>query len=636
MDSSWYTAFFTEDYWQVAEPQCSAAQTAMEIAYLQKVLEATAPGRRVVDLGCGIGRHAMALARAGFGVTGMDVSPWAIGEARRRSTAAGVGVRWEVVDLLRDDAWPLTEVDAAICMDAFGFGSDAEQRRFLRRVRRYLAPDGLLILSCPNLFWVIRHPMDPVRKAVGSMTYTFHQHYDPVQGRSQGSLTVANGDDTARVYPYDLRRYTPAELVAVLREAGFSIVQLGADFVPHRPVSVEARFTQACARPVPVPPASLAVTSWRTPPEQRLDLRYAPDEAAWLARPPHTIWAALLDGEPHQGAAAVSCYPVDDPYGSERAAPVASTYFGCDLPPDHLLLGPGVTSLLHDLCGLADGGLILAPQLVHPDLTAWAVARGGAVHFVEEPASLDRLLDEIRARGPALVQLDRPRLFDSLIALDDLHRLGVAAAEVGAVVLVDESPATYLGPSGSAVPLIHHLDNLVVLRGLTKAYSWGGLRVGFAVASKGVSARVRELVCPLQVGELALRAALRLLEAGDLFGPLRARIRTVKPITMDLFKRLGLAVQEVHPDVPWLVVPDDGEATSRLLDRFGIRGLRFVPSPALRGPFPERLLLFCPLSDERLAQLHEHLTGAFEAASLSITQEPDNDVFYRQTQSDRP
>ncbi len=57
-----------------------------------------APGR-AIDLGCGVGAEAIYLAKNGFDVTGVDFSPTAIKQARSKSQAAGVEVRFVVDDL---------------------------------------------------------------------------------------------------------------------------------------------------------------------------------------------------------------------------------------------------------------------------------------------------------------------------------------------------------------------------------------------------------------------------------------------------------------------------------------------------------------------------------------------------------
>src|SRR5437764_1299806 len=56
------------------------------------------PGR-AVELGCGTGTNAVWLARQGFDVTGVDISPLAIERAEARATAAGVRSLFLVADL---------------------------------------------------------------------------------------------------------------------------------------------------------------------------------------------------------------------------------------------------------------------------------------------------------------------------------------------------------------------------------------------------------------------------------------------------------------------------------------------------------------------------------------------------------
>lgn len=51
------------------------------------------PGTRVLDVGCGVGRWSCRLAARGASVTGVDLSPTMIGEARRRAAAQGVAAR---------------------------------------------------------------------------------------------------------------------------------------------------------------------------------------------------------------------------------------------------------------------------------------------------------------------------------------------------------------------------------------------------------------------------------------------------------------------------------------------------------------------------------------------------------------
>src|SRR4029079_5579690 len=120
-----------------------------------------------------------------------------------------------------------------------------------------------------------------------------------------------------------------------------------------------------------------------------------------------------------------------------------------------------------------------------------------------------------------------------LVGIDELRRLAASAEETRTVVVVDESYLNYLGPADSAEPLPAQPSNLLVLRGVSKGYCTGGLRVGYAVASAPLAPAVREVACPLAVSSLALGFALELLAAGAVFPPLRARLGVAKPATLE-------------------------------------------------------------------------------------------------------
>src|SRR5437016_14512065 len=63
--------------------------TEQEVGFLVDALELTA-GMRVLDVGCGPGRHSLALARRGFTVVGVDISETFVRLARQAAEAEGL------------------------------------------------------------------------------------------------------------------------------------------------------------------------------------------------------------------------------------------------------------------------------------------------------------------------------------------------------------------------------------------------------------------------------------------------------------------------------------------------------------------------------------------------------------------
>ena len=68
---------------------------AVEMPFIEQQLKAVA-ARGVLDVACGTGKHALALAERGYAVVGVDLSSGMIERARANAAAAGVDVRFEV------------------------------------------------------------------------------------------------------------------------------------------------------------------------------------------------------------------------------------------------------------------------------------------------------------------------------------------------------------------------------------------------------------------------------------------------------------------------------------------------------------------------------------------------------------
>ncbi len=591
--------FFTRDYWVFAAAEYSAARTAAEVAYLASVLPA---GGRVLDLGCGVGRHAHGLERSGFSVVGVDVSEWAVEQARG---GPGVFVALDLTagpwpDLSRPQSSPEPDLpgpqsssgpdlsrpqsssprspgpdlsvppetmgvgadappggpsggidpaadapgfDAVICVQAFGWGSDADQLRLLRRVRSVLKPGGVLVLDHSNATAILRDYRSHAVAEVDGHTFTFERRYDPLTGRSGGTVRVQRPDGSSCVLRDDVRLYHPAEVASLLERAGFVVEEVDADFTRSAPVTADTRYVQFVAT------TRVSALQGHRGQERGTDLRWAPDEVEFVQPAIDRAWAALTDvpGRARR-------YDVADPYGGERAAPVLAEYFGVPVEPRQVTCGAGATGLLRSLAALAVDGFTCTG---HPEFALAAAGIGAP-------------------QGTAVVVVDRPGVSGEVMGLEEVRALEAD------VVIVDETCAAYLEPQDSATRLLAEMNGLVVIRSMSKGYCCGGLRVGFALASRDVAARVREVAAPLAVSALSLDVSLALLEQGDVLRPLRERIRAVKPSFVDHLP----AVVPGDPRVPWVRVPASAEGWLR---ERGLRG----------KALPDGIRLSVPLSEHR-------------------------------------
>lgn len=186
--------------------------TDQEVAFLVDAL-ALESGMRVLDVGCGPGRHAHALAARGFEVVGVDISQPFIDLARSRPTTA----RFE-----RADARELRfadEFDAVIslCQGAFGLcaapGSPLDDDlRVLTGMARAAKPGGRVAVSAFSAYFRVRYLDDPA-------------DFDAASGVAHEVMEVRDPNGTTARHDGWTTCFTPRELRLMFAAAGLTVSQ---------------------------------------------------------------------------------------------------------------------------------------------------------------------------------------------------------------------------------------------------------------------------------------------------------------------------------------------------------------------------------------------------------------------------
>jgi histidinol-phosphate/aromatic aminotransferase/cobyric acid decarboxylase-like protein len=451
-------------------------------------------------------------------------------------------------------------------VQAFGWGTDTDQLRMLGAARRALRPGGVLVLDHSNVSAILRGYRSESQAEIDGASFRFHRHYDAVTGRSGGEVRINRPDGSVTTLPDDVRLYQPPEVRELLVRAGFEVSRVDADFMAGAPVRMDTRYVQFVAT-VPVVARSALDGHRGAVSADALDLRWAVDEVDFVRAEVAAAWASVTgDGDVVDRARR---YDLADPYLT-RFAPVLAAYFGVSLDPDRVVLGAGATGLLRNLAGLAVGGCVVADPVGHPELALAAGALGVPVHFADLPEAAAAVA-AVRRWRPAVTVVDRPGLRGLVASPDYVRVLAEAVAGVGGVLVVDETCAAYLPPSDSVVGMLDRCPGVVVVRGLAKGYSCGGLRVGFAVGAPEVAGQVRAVAAPLAVSALSVDVAEALLARGDVLCRLRAAIADAKPEFVTALRDSGFAVESADPQVPWVLLPGDPD-TRRALDARGVVG----------------------------------------------------------------
>jgi SAM-dependent methyltransferase len=116
-------------------------------------------GKRILELGCGAGHNAIALANQGAKVIAVDSSAEQIAEARFAADRAGVKLELHHAPLAELAFVRADSID--ICLSAFGLAAVADLDRVFRQVHRVLRPEGPLVISLPHPAFALADPKDP-------------------------------------------------------------------------------------------------------------------------------------------------------------------------------------------------------------------------------------------------------------------------------------------------------------------------------------------------------------------------------------------------------------------------------------------------------------------------------------------
>ena len=151
--------FLGSAYWapNTTRVQAFTTGTNQEIVFLVDAL-GLQPGSRILDLGCGPGRHTLAFAQAGYECVGVDLSATFISLACESAASLGcdalASFRVGDVSEIEFDG----EFDAVICLCQGGFGllGGTEDSALIARFARALKPGGTIAISAFHAYFAVR------------------------------------------------------------------------------------------------------------------------------------------------------------------------------------------------------------------------------------------------------------------------------------------------------------------------------------------------------------------------------------------------------------------------------------------------------------------------------------------------
>ena len=223
----WYEALF-ENYGNKYDSESYAQGTMGECDFIEQEIGFN-KSKKILDIGCGTGRHTIELSQRGYNVIGIDLSDSQLARAREKAEKQGLKI-----DFLKHDARNIpfeSEYDLVImlCEGAFPLmETDEMNYEILRNATKSLKEHGKFIFTTLNGLFPLHHSVeefcasttDPGNATYGSNTF------DLMTFRDHNITEFVDDDGNKKKLECNERYYVPSELTWLLKTLGYEQIEI--------------------------------------------------------------------------------------------------------------------------------------------------------------------------------------------------------------------------------------------------------------------------------------------------------------------------------------------------------------------------------------------------------------------------
>lgn len=224
----WYERLF-ENYACKYDRESFTQGTVGECDFIEKE---TGGNRqtRILDIGCGTGRHSIELARRGYSfITGVDLSPAQLKRAREKAELENLSIDFQIQDARK---LPFSgEFDLVIMLCEGGFPlmeTDEMNFEILKNAAKALKPGGKLIFTTLNGLFPLFHSVKDFHESTSkddSASYGRHS-FDLMTFRDFNITTLEDDSGNIIELQCNERYYVPPEITWLLKSLGFKTADI--------------------------------------------------------------------------------------------------------------------------------------------------------------------------------------------------------------------------------------------------------------------------------------------------------------------------------------------------------------------------------------------------------------------------
>ncbi len=220
MKKQWYEELFA-DFAKQYENEVFTKGTIGEVDFIEKEINYN-KSLKILDVGCGTGRHSIELAKRGYSVYGFDLSEQQINYARKNAEKAGVDVTFEVGNATNFDFYEKYDVVLMLCEGSFSLmETDELNYQILINIYNSLAPTGKLIFTTLNGLYPLYHNVKDFYEGNKAGIDTGKLTFDLLTFRESSQMDFTTDSGEKKSIITNERFYVPSEITWLTKSIGF-------------------------------------------------------------------------------------------------------------------------------------------------------------------------------------------------------------------------------------------------------------------------------------------------------------------------------------------------------------------------------------------------------------------------------
>jgi SAM-dependent methyltransferase len=220
---SWFEEIFDEDYLRTL-PFLTPQATQAEALFVAEAL-GVEPGARLLDVGCGYGRHAMELAARGYQIVALDLSLPLLLRGADEAQRRGLNINFIHGDM-RDLAFE-GQFDGIYCLfSTFGYFDEDTNRKTIEGMARAVKRGGRLVLDVLNRDYLIGELPTRVWWEGDGCVVLEEVDFNYFTSRIHSNRSIVFDDGRQLEQEISIRAYSLHELGKMLHSAGLRVTEV--------------------------------------------------------------------------------------------------------------------------------------------------------------------------------------------------------------------------------------------------------------------------------------------------------------------------------------------------------------------------------------------------------------------------